>query len=170
MNYTVAPARPHDLPLLAPIELAAARLLAGRAPESVLAEALSIAELQQCLDRGHLWVALANEVPVGFAQVKILEPEAAHLNEIDVHPDHGRRGLGTRLVNAVCDWATASGFAAVTLTTFREVPWNMPWYARLGFGEISARQLSPALHSVLQHEAERGLDPASRVAMRRFCR
>lgn len=170
LHYTITTARPHDLPLIPPIELAAARLLAGHAPESVLAEASTVAELQQCLDRGHLWVALANDVPVGFAQVKVLDPDAAHLNEIDVHPDHGRRGLGTKLVMAVCDWATAAGFTAVTLTTFREVPWNMPFYTRLGFAEIPRHELSPALLSVLRHEAERGLDPARRVAMRRPCR
>ena len=170
MNYTIIKARPHDLPLIPPIELAAARLLAGHAPESVLAEASTVADLQQCLDLGHLWVALADDVSVGFAQVKTLEPEAAHLNEIDVHPDHGRRGLGTRLVNAVCDWAASNGFESVTLTTFRDVPWNMPFYARLGFAEIPRSELSPALVSVLQNEADRGLDPARRVAMRRPCR
>jgi GNAT superfamily N-acetyltransferase len=170
MNYTITPARPHDLPLLPPIELAAARLLAGHAPESVLAEASTVRELQQCLNRGHLWVARADGVPVGFAQVKILEPGVAHLNEIDVDPDHGRRGLGTKLVMAVCDWAAASELEAVTLTTFREVPWNMPFYARLGFAQIPAGELSPALIFVLQHEVDRGLDPAQRVAMRRPCR
>ena len=170
MNYTVTKARRRDLPLIPPIELAAARLLAGHAPESMLAEATKLPELQTCQESGHLWVALADDVAVGFAQVKLLEAEAVHLNEIDVHPDHGRRGLGTKLVMVVCDWAAASGFEAVTLTTFREVPWNMPFYARLGFVEIASQELSPALMAVMRNEVERGLDPARRVAMRRPCR
>ncbi len=170
MQYAITTARPQDIPLIPAIELMAARLLAGHAPESVLAEASSMTQLQQCFEHGHLWVALADDVAVGFAQVKLLEHDVAHLNEIDVHPEHGRRGLGTKLVMAVCDWAAASGFAAVTLTTFREVPWNMPFYARLGFAEIPSQELSEALHSVLQHEASRGLDPGRRVAMRRPCR
>src|SRR5262249_61046510 len=116
---------------------------------------------------GRLLLALANDRPVGFAHVELLEPLAAHLEEIDVHPDHGRRGLGTRLIAAVSDWAASEGYEWVTLTTFRDVPWNMPFYARLGFEEIATHGLSPALVSVLRDEARRGLDPGRRVAMRR---
>jgi predicted N-acetyltransferase YhbS len=109
------------------------------------------------------------DAPVGFAHVEVIEPNAVHLEELDVHPEHGRRGLGTRLVMAVCDWAASTGFASVTLTTFRDVPWNMPFYARLGFTVISATQLSPALRARVQDEARRGLDPLTRVAMRFQC-
>lgn len=166
-GYRIARARVRDLPLLPAIELAAARLLTGHAPESILAEATSDNDFRGAQSRGHLWVALHADVPVGFAHVDLLEPACAHLREIDVHPSHGRRGLGTQLVTAVCAWALCSGHQWVTLTTFREVPWNMPFYARLGFEEIAAPALSPALSSILQDEARRGLDPARRVAMRR---
>jgi GNAT superfamily N-acetyltransferase len=117
----------------------------------------------------HLWVALAEGVPVGFAHVEILEPTVAHLEEIDVRPEHGRRGLGRRLVMAVCTWAESKGYQAVTLTTFRDVPFNMPFYARLGFEVIPPEELSAALRAVVQDETRRGLDPARRVAMRRSC-
>jgi len=116
---------------------------------------------------GHLWVALADDVPVGFAHVKVLEPTVAHLEEIDVHPEHGRRGLGTKLVMAVCAWAGRDGHRSVTLTTFRDLPWNMPFYARLGFQVIVPEEFSPALRSVIEDETRRGLDPTRRVAMRR---
>lgn len=153
--------------MLPSIELAAARLLAGQAPESVLAETTSQIEFEDARRHGHLWVARADDTPVGFAHVKVLEPGAAHLEEIDVHPKHGRRGIGTRLVNAVCEWAAREGCASITLTTFRDVPWNMPFYERLGFRMISPAVLSPTLRSILRDEARRGLDPARRVAMRR---
>jgi len=162
-------ARPDDLPLLPPIELAAAKLLAGHAPESVLGETTSQGDLKRAQEKGLLWVALANNVPVGFAHVEVIEPSAAHLKEIDVHPQHGRRGLGTRLVVAVCTWAATAGYRAVTLTTLRDVAWNMPFYARMGFQEIPSAQLSGALLSVLRDETRRGLDPARRVAMERSC-
>ncbi|MGH9222075.1 MAG: GNAT family N-acetyltransferase, partial [Vicinamibacterales bacterium] len=87
------------------IELAAATSLAGHAPASVLAETTSQAELEDAQQCGYLWVARADEVPVGFAHVKVLEPGIAHLEEIDVHPEHGRRGIGRRLVITVCRWA-----------------------------------------------------------------
>jgi len=154
--YTITPARPKDLAVLPAIELAAARLLVGHAPDSVLNETTS--------DE-----ALADDVPVGFAHIEVREPTVAHLEEIDVHPQHGRRGLGTKLVRAVCAWAIAAGYHSVTLTTFRDVPWNMPFYARLGFEVIPSEALSPTLRSVVQDETRRGLDPTRRVAMRRPC-
>ena len=167
--YAIRMARPRDLPLIPSIELAAAALLAGHAPESVLSETTSQRDLQEAQRHGRLWVALASDRPVGFAHVELLEPGVAHLEEIDVHPEYGRRGLGRRLVLAICEWAVTAGYRSVTLTTFRDVPWNMPFYARLGFEVISAEQLSPALLSVIQHETRRGLDPTRRVAMRRRC-
>jgi putative acetyltransferase len=165
--YVVTLARAEHVALLPAIELAAATLLAGHAPPSVLAETTSEAVLHDAQRRGHLWVALAHEVPVGFAHVTLLEWGAAHLTELDVHPAHGRRGLGRRLVETVCAWAGAAGMHAVTLTTFRDVPWNMPFYARLGFEEIPPRALGRALREILDEEARHGFDPARRVAMRR---
>ena len=167
--YRIAAARPCDLPLLPAIELAAATLLADHAPASVLAETTSQADLENAQQRGHLWVALADGVPVGFAHIEVLEPGIEHLEEIDVHPEHGRRGLGRRLVLAVCQWAATNRYSWVTLTTFRDVPWNMPFYARLGFEEIPPEKLTPGLLSVVDDETRRGLDPSRRVAMRRPC-
>ena len=167
--YTIAAARLSDLPLLPAIELAAATLLAGHAPASVLAETTTQAALEDAQQRGHLWVALADGVPAGFAHVEVLEPGIAHLEEIDVHPEHGRRGLGRRLVLTVCQWAATNGYSWVTLTTFRDAPWNMPFYARLGFQEIPPEELIPALLSIVDDETRRGLDPSRRVAMRRPC-
>jgi GNAT superfamily N-acetyltransferase len=165
-SYKIIKARPDDLPLLPAIELAAAKLLVGHAPESVLAETTDHEVLKAAQGHGQLWVAVADDVPVGFAHVEVLEPTAAHLEEIDVHPAHGRRGLGRQLVMTVCAWAATAGFQSVTLTTFRDVPWNMPFYEQLGFEAIPPAQLSPALISVIHDETRRGLDPTRRVAMR----
>ena len=167
--YTIAAARRRDLVLLPAIEVAAATLLAGYAPASVLIETTSQADLEEAQRCGRLWVALAEDVPVGFAYIEVLDPAVAHLEEIDVHPDHGRRGVGTALVFSVCRWAAANGYSCVTLTTFRDVPWNMPFYARLGFEEIPPEELRPALLSIIEDETRRGLDPSRRVAMRRPC-
>jgi GNAT superfamily N-acetyltransferase len=166
-RYWITAARPQDLTRLPAIELAAARLLAGHAPESVLKETTSSDVLHTAQRDGRLWVALADDVAVGFAHVEVIERDGAHLEEIDVDPRHGRRGLGTQLVRYVCDWAAATGYAFVTLTTFRDVPWNMPFYARLGFEIVPRAQLSPALCAIVQDETRRGLDPKRRVVMRR---
>ena len=70
-------------------------------------------------------------------------------------------------MRAVCDWAAASGYASLTLTTFCAVRWNMPFYAGLGFLEVPADALTPALAAVVADETARGLDPRARVVMRR---
>jgi N-acetylglutamate synthase-like GNAT family acetyltransferase len=107
------------------------------------------------------------DVPVGFAHLELIDRDGVHLEEIDVHPEHGRRGLGTKLVLQVCQRAASIGYGSVTLTTFRDVPWNMPFYARLGFGVVPPDQLSLALRAVVEHETRRGLDPSRRVVMAR---
>jgi GNAT superfamily N-acetyltransferase len=165
-GYRVVLARPHDLPLLPAIELAAAQLLAGHAPSAVLRETTSQFALRKARRGGRLWVALADDAPVGFAHVVLHEQGVAHLEEVDVHPDHAKRGLGRRLVQTVCAWATSHGFDAVTLTTFRDVPWNMPFYARLGFEPVAPDSVGAELRSVIDDEIRRGLDPARRVVMR----
>ena len=159
-------ARAHDLPLIPAIELAAARLLAGLAPASVLGETTTQFALRKARRAGRLWVGLSGDVPVGFAHVVVHEDGVAHLEEVDVHPDHARRGLGRRLVQTVCAWATSRGYHAVTLTTFRQPPWNMPFYAGLGFVPVAPDRVGAALRAVIDDETRRGLDPARRVVMR----
>jgi len=165
--YTITAARLSDLSRLPAIELAAARLLEGHAPESVLNETTSLDVLKQAQRDGRLWVALADDVPVGFAHVELIEPDAVHLEEIDVHPDHGRRGLGTKLIGQVWHWAASHGYSAITLTTFRDVPWNLPFYERLGFDITPLERVSASLRAIVEDETRRGLDPSRRVVMQR---
>jgi len=70
------------------------------------------------------------------------------------------RGVGRRLIGHVIAWARAEGFVSLSLTTFRNVPWNGPFYASLGFVEDD--RLS-ALQAILRAEADKGL--ADRCAM-----
>src|SRR5262245_1066815 len=106
------------------IELAAAQLLRGHAVDSVLSETTDPRTFCDAADHGRLWVAMAGDTPVGFALVQMLADDLPHLEELDVEPSHGRRGLGTALVQAVCQWATVMGYSMLTLTTFRAVAWN----------------------------------------------
>jgi hypothetical protein len=68
------------------------------------------------------------------------------------------------MIQAVIDWARSNRFPAVTLTTFEHVPWNAPFYARLGFQQLDEHSLSPAMAQRLRSERETGL--RQRVAMR----
>lgn len=168
-GYSICLARTEHISALSAIELAAAELLRGHAPESVLAETTDERSFADAARDGCLWVASTGNTPVGFALVKMLADDLPHLEEIDVHPSHGRRGLGTALVREVCEWATLSGYFMLTLTTFRAVTWNLPFYARLGFEEISQQTLRPELVAVVSEEADRGLDPRTRAVMGYRC-
>ena len=168
-EYSIVRARPEHLREIPNIELAAARLLCGEAPESLLRETTSDSVLEDAMRQGHLWVALAESAPVGFAHVEIIDARTAHLEEIDVLPAHGRRGLGTRLVTEVCKWAVSGGYDSVTLTTFRDVPWNRPFYQTVGFRVVPDADLSAALRAIVDDDTRRGLDPSRRVAMEWQC-
>jgi GNAT superfamily N-acetyltransferase len=167
-GYRVEPARADDLALLPGIERAAAALFDGWGVEaSVLADETSLEDFRRAHAEGLLWVARAPDAaPVGFAFVELVGG-VPHLDELDVHPDHARRGLGRQLLETVAAWAAGAGHAVLTLTTFRDVPWNAPFYARAGFREIAPEEQPPALRALVREEAARGLDPARRCVMRR---
>ena len=78
--------------------------------------------------------------------------DTPHIEEVSVHPDHGRRGLGRRLVEAALAGVQAAGHERLTLTTFRELPWNGPFYASLGFVEASPDDISATYQALLAEE------------------
>jgi GNAT superfamily N-acetyltransferase len=165
-GYTIQLALPEHLPYLAEIEREAAQLFVGHdVPESVINDSTPPDEFHQNQQQERLWVALdSTGRPAGFAVVETIE-DTCHLEELGVHPRHGRRGIGTALVHAVCDWARQCSYPVVTLTTYRDVPFNAPLYSRLGFRELPAHELRPALAERVREEATRGLDPERRVVM-----
>jgi GNAT superfamily N-acetyltransferase len=120
----------------------------------------------EAVSHDRAWVAQHADDIVGFALAAIVGG-LAHLDELDVHPDFGRQGLGRALVEHVHAWAGAGGFTAVTLTTLRDIPFNAPWYARLGYRVLAETELTPDLRARLAGESARGLAPVARVAMRR---
>ncbi len=108
----------------------------------------------------------AQDVAVAYLLLDMVDG-AAHIEQVSVHPSHARRGLGRELIDAAAEWAAEQGLDALTLTTFAEVPWNAPYYARLGFTVVTDEQAGPELLDVRRHERDRGLDAWPRVSMRR---
>jgi predicted N-acetyltransferase YhbS len=84
---------------------------------------------------------------------------------MSVHPDFQKRGIGAGLLRASIIDARNSGFRALTLTTFRDVSWNAPFYARIGFEEVTALDAHPRLAAELALEADNGLPADRRCAM-----
>ncbi len=167
IDYCIRLARVEELPALQEIERSAARLFAEIGFDAVAnLDPLPLDFLQQQQRTGLVWVlAGVNDQPVGFAATRELDG-ALHLEEIDVHPEHGRRGLGKRLIEMLCLWAERQGYPAITLLTFRDVPWNAPFYSRLGFRVIEEDELGPGLLDMLARETQAWF-PVVRVCMRR---
>jgi ribosomal protein S18 acetylase RimI-like enzyme len=92
---------------------------------------------------------------------------AAHVEQVSIDPAYARRGLGRQLLDHVAEVARQRGLDVVTLTTFRDVPWNAPYYLRCGFRVLDGDEIGPGLRRVRDHETTLGLDPAVRVCMRR---
>jgi len=127
----------------------------------------SVEELSSYAVLGQSWVASdADGRLVGYVLADEVEG-CAHIEQVSVEPGSQGRGVGKALIAAVESWAVSEGLRALTLTTFREVPWNMPLYEHLGFQEVPEMELSPGLKGIRDAEAERGLDPQTRVCMLR---
>lgn len=160
-------ARRSDVSRLAEIERGAARLFEPYGLAELFSETSPPEKLIAAAADGRLWVAVsADDVPLGFALAGVVGGNA-HLDEIDVLPEHGRRGIGRALVDAVVAWARVRGFKSLTLNTMRDVPWNAPFYERLGFVVLDDATLPDALRELRRLEVEHGLPGERRVSMRK---
>jgi GNAT superfamily N-acetyltransferase len=161
--YPIRPARPQDLAALPIIERAAAQQFRAT-PYAYLADD-DLVSTDVDLDHEYVWVVVDQaDQPIGFALAHVLD-ESVHLHELDVHPRYARQGLGRRLIAVVADWAHARGVSALTLTTFADIPWNGPYYGRLGFRMLDLAALSPGLQAVRLAEAANGLPMEHRICM-----
>jgi len=167
-GYTIHLATAAHVAALPGIESKAAARFAGwHVPRAVLTETTPLTALAAAQATGQLWVALSRaEDPVGFGLVEALGTRL-HLEELDVLPDHGGRGIGTALAGEIERWARLNRFREIALTTFRDVPWNAPFYQKLGYEIVDEPSLDAVLLRWLENDGARGLDQTRRVAMRK---
>jgi GNAT superfamily N-acetyltransferase len=166
-GYAIEYPRRDEIPLLSTIEARAGALFSLEdLPLALREQTLPLSVLEAALEVGHLWIIreASSRAPVGYAVVSLVDG-APHLRQLDVLPEHGRRGLGTGLVLHVAGWAREAGFSCLSLTTFRHLAWNAPFYASLGFVPVPKADQGPELRAELEEQAAEGLDPAKRVAM-----
>lgn len=166
--FTIRPATNDDAPFLPEIERRSGAIfrhwpgLEWIADDQVQSEHQHLALIADGL-------ALVAEVP-GFGLAGFLNGEvsadALHIWQMAVDHDQQGQGIGRALIAAARQAAVDRGIAALTLTTFREVSWNEPYYQRLGFVTLADEELSPRLKAVLSSEAQAGLPMTQRCAMR----
>jgi predicted N-acetyltransferase YhbS len=156
-------ARLSDIPAILAVESAAEQLFhdAGVAIGTTASGPEDVDEYTAAIAEGRVIVAVdAADRVIGLALLDTIDG-VRHLEELDVHPDHQRQGIGRRLVLAALD-----GAPAVTLSTFRDLAWNGPFYARMGFRELAPEEWTPGLAALRIYETEHGLDTAIRCLMR----
>ncbi|GAP96609.1 GNAT family N-acetyltransferase [Leptolyngbya sp. NIES-2104] len=165
-GYHIRFACAEELPLLSHIERSAARLFLDT-PYAFLVNAapLPLDFVQQQFQAGQVWVAVdRHEVIVGYA-ITCEVDNTLYLQQIDVAPEYGRKGIGSTLVGTICTWAKQQGYRIVSLSTFRDIPWNAPFYSKLGFHPVDEAELSLGFQQIRRKELEAGLPTVDRVIM-----
>jgi len=159
---------PEESALLPAIEHSAAQAFLSLPEFAWLAQESGISreQHQHCIAQNNSWVAVAGQQPVGFILTETLE-DSLFIVELSVANEWQNQGIGRRLLALTASAAEQRGLLALTLTTFRAVPWNAPFYQRQGFAILDDAQLTQGLRQKLENEAAHGLRREIRCAMRR---
>ena len=172
----IRPTTAKDIALLPDIERSAGQAFVTYSDLAWLADAdvMSVEEHGRLAALGTSWVAgaqhlegfLCSEPFVRDPGQSACEPDIdLHIWELAVHADSQGKGIGTALMRHVMDLG-ATDYAGLTLTTFKDVAFNAPFYERLGFSRIEDVSLEPRLAGVLAAEQAHGLPIEYRCAMR----
>lgn len=172
MDYLIRRARAEDAALLGGLEQAAARRFAEVGLARIAGGRPTAAEeYLEGIAAGLIWVAARGDGTLAGLAIAGWRDGQGYLAELSVHPGDAGRRLGARLIGEVEAWALREGFTRLSLTTFRDVPWNRPYYERLGFRVLAEEEIGPELGEVRRNERTRGLDDLSpRVAMMKVIR
>lgn len=175
----IRPATQAELPALQDIERAAGEPFRAIGMAAIADDEPPALDLLEGFRRtGRAWVAVApggedpggtgagGTSPLAYLISEVVD-SAEHIEQVSVHPDAAHRRIGRALIEHAADRAREQGLTALTLTTFADVPWNAPYYARIGFRPLADAELTPGLRKIRAHEAELGLDRWPRVCMRR---
>lgn len=162
-------ARMDELELLREIESAADQAFRTIGMDLVAeSDPAPLASLQDYQHAGRAFVHTEDAgLPVAFLLLGLLDG-SAHIEQVSVHPTYARQGRGRDLIDAAEAWAEAEkGLHSLTLTTYANVPWNAPYYARLGFDVVPPPAWSPGIRALREREAAIGLDAWPRIVMAR---
>jgi GNAT superfamily N-acetyltransferase len=158
----------NDAALLPDIERSAGALFRAIPDLAWIAgdDVMSVEAHARLIAMGTCWVAEGHDATLrAFLSAERFD-QVLHIWEISVHANAQGQGVGRQLINAAIKHAHLNSLNAVTLTTFRDVGWNEPYYARLGFETLAQGALSPTLLGVLDSEIANGLPAERRCAMR----
>jgi GNAT superfamily N-acetyltransferase len=167
-GYSISGVAADEIADLIAIDLAASQLFAGTGmlPDAELLDHVPADVFEAAVPGGNLFVARDRKgLPAGFVLTS-LRGDTLYLDQVSVHPGHGRRGLGAALIRRVFQDAEDRGLKTVTLSTFRDLPWNAPFYRTLGFRELPRKQMTDWMLEIEARQAE-VMDVTKRCFMRR---
>ncbi|WP_165184828.1 GNAT family N-acetyltransferase [Caulobacter soli] len=156
------PARLQEIETIRSLERASAQRFVGLMDALAADESSPAAVLTARIADGGVIVAVEDGTVAGFVMFRPVEARA-YVEQLDVLPAFAGRRIGAALLDAVAARAREAGLVGLSLSTFREIPWNAPYYRRLGFVEVDA--LTPGMAAIRAEHLARGLDEAARVFM-----
>ncbi|WP_456021147.1 GNAT family N-acetyltransferase [Pseudomonas protegens] len=168
MTFDVRRASLADAVALPAIERSAAQLFRLDPALAWLADAEvpAAARHRQAIEQAYVWVAVNSDGQLtGFVRAVNID-QYLHIEELSVSQAFQGQGMGRALVAAVIEQARAMQLISVTLTTFRDLPWNAPFYQRMGFVELAHAETDRHLRDALQAEVRYGFPAERRCAMR----
>ena len=168
MTFDVRRAIFADAVALPAIERSAAQLFRLDQPLAWLAEAQvpDAAQHRLAIEQAYVWLAENSDGQLtGFVRAVDID-QHMHIEELSVSQAFQGQGIGRALVAAVIEQARAMQLNSVTLTTFRDLPWNAPFYQRMGFVELTHAHTDRHLRDALQAEVRYGFPAERRCAMR----
>jgi len=158
-------AQPTDLPAAGRVEVSAATVFVGTHMDFAANDAPNDpAELLAAIGAQLMWVAIEAGQPIGFM---FAEPCAKSLcaRELSVAAPHQQQGHGSKLMQTLIAAARRRGHQQLILTTDRGLPWNAPFYKRLGFKIVEGAAIPATARHRLERQFAAGFDRAHRCAM-----
>jgi GNAT superfamily N-acetyltransferase len=154
-----------DLQRLVDVEVEAGQVFRTVGMTKVAEDVPQISDLREAAEAERLWVTEVGSEVAGYISAEVLDGNA-HVAQVSVAPAYAGRALGRVMIEFLEEWGRAAGRPATTLTTFRDVPWNGPYYLRLGYRVLRNEDIGPELVRTMAHEASLpGIEASLRCAM-----
>lgn len=147
-------------------EEADSRYLATRFPELADTIGLPVDDAHRLAEQGRLLVADVDGTIAGFIAWCIeSDPSVLGISQVSVLTPFGRAGIGTLLLEHVVELAARGGYRTVALNTQVDVPWNEPWYRRMGFVAVDPANWTDWMERCVADQQSDGLSWDQRVWM-----
>ena len=163
-EYSIRKARPADIPYLERVERSAAEVYRTVGLEFLI-DGPTVDPLFLSANLNHLWLAVDwMDRPIGFIVGEDIYGYF-HVVELSVAQEYQGNGIGKQLIARMTVDVRREGYQTISLTTYRNLPWNGPWYTRLGFLEVNPLEMGTKYVEILENERQHGLDTAQRCVM-----